>query len=376
MVLQRYIDFFELASSMVALAFGLGVTVAVLLRLKFKGVAGAGSRVFLGFAGACLVPVVAAFCLQVPLSSWWSGACIVLGIFVGGTIWVKAGKNSGGGGFFMGLIGFFVVRLALEWSGPIIVAPVLKYVLGYAVAVLSPIALAVLVGLALVRLGRVRPRLVWPMVGFLYFVGGTIFVLVGPLLAEGVRGLAGDALVALLPCIGVCVMFSIKRTMKVRVLCVLALYAFVAALLFRSAAAAPDAPASPLAVALLSLPVALGACVVLLGIWAVGIYRVILNGPGLFAEIPSWVVVMPWLSLVPAFYFAGLGVGWFSGFVALNLAIGLIFAAVFVLPAGIFRPPDPGPLRAAPTRRRISDDRLGPRTWTGPDFASGRARPR
>jgi len=90
MVLESYVEFLALPSSVTALGFGLGTAAEVLPWLKYRGRKGAGVRAFLDFAGASSIPLISALCRQDPFL-WWPRACAVPGF------WGRASRGGGAG---------------------------------------------------------------------------------------------------------------------------------------------------------------------------------------------------------------------------------------------------------------------------------------
>jgi hypothetical protein len=344
-VLDGYIAFLGRSSSGLVLPASVGVSVGVLYWLR----GGKPRKAAWRGIGCFLAVMLSWFCMgAVSVPPWWPDFCVVSGWLGGIAVFVVLtgrAKEPGIANFYvfvaLAVGAGYLAWLALQKLGQPVILPFLRYVLGDLLFMLAPIAL---VGLfALTATALVRAALpAWRLIVLVYLFATTVFLLTGPVLSGYWSDCFAEALVAAAPCVFAVVVFGTRRNLLTRRLWVVGLYIYVAALLFR-ALADPDAPKMRAMVSSLLSPQAVAiSCFVLFGAIVVSLFHLIKSDSSPVDGLPLWSVMMPWLSIVPAFYFAGLGAWPFLFFVLPNLIVGVVLVIGFALRIGPFgRFPDP-----------------------------------
>jgi hypothetical protein len=183
----------------------------------------------------------------------------------------------------------------------------------------------VLCVIVIVKILRPNTNLTWLLFPFIYFIFVTVFVLAWPGLPYSSTVYLGSTLTAVAPCMLAVIVLATKNNLKVLMFCMLALYSWGAGYLQWEAPTVNQFGMflrSPLLIS--------GLCLLLLALVARHVHHLIMHGRKKVQRTSLWVVGMPWVSLIPAFYFANLGTGWFLLFALANVIIGLMLISKYV----------------------------------------------
>ncbi len=333
------------------LAVSGGASAAVLLRLRSRdfGFQNALVVVCFGSLAAYLLLLLSFVSIGASEPEWWETACVAAGWIVGLGVLGALNSNSssssasaGWAGLLAGVISGYASRYLLQYVlGPWLIFPLIKYVLGYLLSFLAPVALLCVWGAVLFALFQSGAALRWLVIPFGFFVCVSVAVLTGPVWIVDVRDFLSDALLALAPCAAALVVVGFSPGLKTCLACSAALYSWVASLLAEGSSSDSAAVANRLGVSLVSAPVALAFSALLPAAIAWHMFRT-RGGQWRSALRDDSVarfllVVMPWLCLVPAFYFARVGDGVFVLFALGVLVLGLLLVAGAAWPVGRFR---------------------------------------
>jgi hypothetical protein len=165
-----------------------------------------------------------------------------------------------------------------------------------------------------------------------------------------------DALLAVAPCVLAVIVFGSKHNPKTRRVWVVLLYIYVGIVLYQALTGPNEATEHSLMPSLLSPQAVLVACFIQFGLLMAYLFRLIRSKGSDAVDLPLWSIMMPWLSLVPAFYFLKLGAWPFLLFLLPNLILGSALVVGFALRVGPFGqiplPPQHEKLRNVTTRPR------------------------
>jgi len=362
-VLDGYITFLGSSSSGLVLPTSVGISAGVLYWLRV----GKPEKAVLRAIGFALALLLAWACMGASVPTWWPDFCVDFGwispisVFVVWDIVARKRKWSwkrrpGGGAVVLVAAAGYSAWYALNRFGAPVVFPFLKYGVGYFVFMLAPVALLVLWGFIAAALVRSPKTSLWLILSLAYLVIASVFGLLSPFVDEYWRLYITDALLAVAPCVLAVIVFGSKHNPKTRRVWVVLLYIYVGIVLYQALTGPNEATEHSLMPSLLSPQAVLVACFIQFGLLMAYLFRLIRSKGSDAVDLPLWSIMMPWLSLVPAFYFLKLGAWPFLLFLLPNLILGSALVVGFALRVGPFGqiplPPQHEKLRNVTTRPR------------------------
>jgi uncharacterized protein len=337
----RYLDFLSLPSSIATMSVGVGLAAAALYWLSYKETARALLEGLGASIGTYLVLLFSDSCWQSPSPAWFGIFCVFVGLTVGTAVAIMAKRWRHGlmvaiCGIAVGLSARFILEIA--WRSYALIA--LKYSTGYALTMVAPVAVGVLYVVAMVSFVRAPSAPSWLLATLVYVFFVNAYLFASPLLSVITKRLLADLLIAAFPCaVGIVVLGALRRIASpvLTILALLALYSCVGILLLKAASKSLDPMGEGIRELLLVPTMAWSFCVVLTVFIALTVYRLTKHGLAAVNEAPLWVVLIPWVSLAPAYYFVSLGKYWVLLFILANLILGVGIAAPFALRFGALR---------------------------------------